>query len=415
MLKAILHEKITQDFIKISIGNVLEWYDFTLYGFFALQISHIFFPQLSSYAGLLLVFMTFAVGFLARPIGAAIFGIIGDRWGREYAVNLSIWLMVIPSVLIGCLPGYAQIGYLAPLLLMGLRIFQGISAGGQFSGLIVIASNSKPTQRTFLISLVYSISVIGSFLASIIGLLTLKLTSSYVIFSAWHQQSWRLAFLFSIVIFLVYLRLNHTATYLSHKTKSKLSLSRVLKSQPLEFAALSLFALANGTIYYILFTYLVAHIESSLQISGTIAFATENLLLLISIILYPWFGYRAAGSISRIKAAKFHLLCFLTTLSIIYLGKDYIWINGIGVILLVVSSCAITTYVISVFAETFDNRYRMTAFSLAYNIGATLSGLAPFIAELFSRVSKHAILYELGLAALGIYVALVILPKAYQA
>lgn len=126
------------DFIKSSFGNIIEWYDFTIYGLFALQIAKSFFPNDNRLISLMFIFATFAIGFLARPLGSIIFGILGDNYGKSYAVNLSIWLMAIPTMLIGILPSYQQIGILAPILLIILRICQGISAGGQFSGLIIL-------------------------------------------------------------------------------------------------------------------------------------------------------------------------------------------------------------------------------------------------------------------------------------
>ena len=102
--------QLTKDFIKTSLGNMLEWYDFSLYAFFALRMSQSFFPNFSPFISLLLAFLTFGVSFIGRPIGSLIFGYIGDRIGKHYSVNLAIWCMAVPTIIIGLLPTYSQIG-----------------------------------------------------------------------------------------------------------------------------------------------------------------------------------------------------------------------------------------------------------------------------------------------------------------
>ena len=112
------------------IGNVLEWYDFAIYGYFAAQIGRQFFPHEDPVAQLLSAFGVLAVGYLIRPIGGVLIGHIGDCFGRRAALTFSVAAMAIPTFLIGLLPGYASIGLLAPIALVVLRIFQGLSVGG---------------------------------------------------------------------------------------------------------------------------------------------------------------------------------------------------------------------------------------------------------------------------------------------
>lgn len=116
--------------LSCMIGNALEWYDFALYGYFATTIGSLFFPKISTFASLMATFGVFAAGFIMRPLGGAIFGHIGDKIGRKNALLWSIYLMAIPTTLIGLLPTYEQIGWLAPLLLTLIRLAQGLSMGG---------------------------------------------------------------------------------------------------------------------------------------------------------------------------------------------------------------------------------------------------------------------------------------------
>ena len=119
------------------IGNVLEWFDFAVYGYFASDIGRQFFPQSSPTAQQLLAFAVFALGFCARPFGSLVLGVVGDRIGRRALLTLSIALMGGATLLIGLLPTYAQIGVAAPVLLVALRVVQGFSLGGEFTGSMV--------------------------------------------------------------------------------------------------------------------------------------------------------------------------------------------------------------------------------------------------------------------------------------
>src|SRR5262249_40577916 len=119
------------------IGNVLEWYDFAIYGYFATAIGHHFFPHEDAVAQLLSAFGVFALGYLMRRVGGVVVGHIGDRFGRRAALTFSVAAMAIPTFLIGLLPGYATLGLLAPIALTFLRMVQGLSVGGEYTSSMV--------------------------------------------------------------------------------------------------------------------------------------------------------------------------------------------------------------------------------------------------------------------------------------
>src|SRR5258707_5011256 len=130
------------------IGNVVEWYDFAIYGYFAAQIGRYFFPHEDAIAQLLSAFGVFAIGYLMRPIGGAIVGHIGDRFGRRAALTFSVTAMAIPTFLIGLLPGYATLGVAAPILFTLLRMLQGLSTGGEYtSSLVFLVERAPPGRR----------------------------------------------------------------------------------------------------------------------------------------------------------------------------------------------------------------------------------------------------------------------------
>ena len=150
-----------------AVGNVLEWYDFGLFGFFAPTIARQFFPREDGLAALMETFGIFATGFLMRPLGGLVFGHIGDRLGRKRALELSVLLMAVATTMLGLLPGHAAIGVAAPVLLTALRLLQGLSIGGEYVGsMSFLAEHAPPGRRGFIGSWSGSSVVLGSLLGS---------------------------------------------------------------------------------------------------------------------------------------------------------------------------------------------------------------------------------------------------------
>jgi MHS family proline/betaine transporter-like MFS transporter len=138
---------VIKSILSSSIGNVLEWYEYTLYAYFATVISSLFFPVDNPYVSMMMTFATFAVGLAARPIGGIIFGYIGDKYSRKRMLTLTMLLMSIPTICIGLLPTYEQIGIFAPIILIMLRILQGIALGGEFGASCVYLFESVPQNK----------------------------------------------------------------------------------------------------------------------------------------------------------------------------------------------------------------------------------------------------------------------------
>ena len=153
-----------------SIGNALEWFDFLVYGYFATTIGRLFFPAQDAISSLLAAFGVFAAGFLMRPLGSLVFGYIGDKKGRKLALTASVALMALPTFLIGALPTYEQIGSWASVLLILMRLLQGLSVGGEYTtSSIFLVERSNPDRRGFLGSFVPLGSCAGVLLGSAIG------------------------------------------------------------------------------------------------------------------------------------------------------------------------------------------------------------------------------------------------------
>src|SRR3954466_14016066 len=180
-----------------TLGTVFEWYDFFVYGTLATVIAKLFFPAASPTAGLLLTLATFGAGFGVRPVGAILFGWLGDRLGRKYTFLVTITLMGLATAAIGFLPTFAAVGVAAPALLVFCRLLQGLALGGEYGGAaIYVAEHAPRGKRGFYTSFIQA-SVIGGFLLSV----AVVLGSNWLVApEAREQWAWRLPFLISILL-----------------------------------------------------------------------------------------------------------------------------------------------------------------------------------------------------------------------
>jgi MHS family proline/betaine transporter-like MFS transporter len=180
-----------------AVGNLLEWYDFAVYGYFAASIGRAFFPEQDKVAQVLAAFGIFAVGFLMRPIGGALFGHIGDRLGRRVALTWSVAAMAIPTFLIGVLPGYDVLGIAAPVLLTLLRMVQGLSVGGEYTTSIVFLVEQARPERRGLVGAVADVGAVSGILAGSAAGAVLESLMSAEAVQSW---GWRIPFWIGLVV-----------------------------------------------------------------------------------------------------------------------------------------------------------------------------------------------------------------------
>ena len=180
-----------------AIGNVLEWYDFAVYGYFAAAIGRTFFPSEDPVAQVLAAFGIFAVGFLMRPVGGALIGYIGDRLGRRAALTFSVAAMAIPTFLVGVLPGYDTLGIAAPILLTLLRMIQGLSVGGEYTTSVVFMVEHAPPDRRGMVGAMACCGAVGGILA---GSATGAVLASLMSPEALESWGWRIPFMLGLVV-----------------------------------------------------------------------------------------------------------------------------------------------------------------------------------------------------------------------
>jgi MHS family proline/betaine transporter-like MFS transporter len=179
------------------IGNLLEWYDFAIYGYFASQIGRHFFPHEDAVAQLLATFGVFAVGYLSRPIGGVLVGHIGDCFGRRAALTFSVVAMAIPTFLIGVLPGYQTLGVLAPIGLTLLRVAQGLSVGGEYTGSMVFLVEHAPEGRRGLMG---ALGASGTTAGILLGSAVAAAFAASMSTAALDDWGWRIPFLLGLVV-----------------------------------------------------------------------------------------------------------------------------------------------------------------------------------------------------------------------
>ena len=271
------------------IGNALEWYDFAVYGYFAVPIGRHFFPHEDPIAQLLAAFGVFALGYLVRPLGGVVVGHIGDRFGRRPALIFSVGAMAIPTFLIGILPGYATLGVLAPILLTLLRVVQGISVGGEYPCSMVFMVESAGEGRR---------GIIGAFAAmgAVIGILSgsaagaaLAAAMSPETLEAW---GWRIPFLFGLVAGAAGLILRrHVLESEPVAPTGRTPIVETLRDHGRVVARLVALTTFTSVPFYILFIYIVSWLQVADGIPPATALEinTINMILLLpAMLLAGW-------------------------------------------------------------------------------------------------------------------------------
>ncbi|PSK94261.1 MFS transporter [Taibaiella chishuiensis] len=276
-----------------SAGTLIEWYDFYIFGSLAVVIATKFFPQGNPTAAFLSTLATFAAGFVVRPFGALVFGRLGDMIGRKYTFMLTLLLMGGATFLIGCIPGYETIGFLAPLLVLLLRLLQGLALGGEYGGAATYVAEHAPAhQRGYWTSWIQTTATVGLFISLIVILIT-KTVLSKEAFDLW---GWRVPFWLSILMVLVsYLirrKMSESPLFAKAKAEGKTSTNPLKESfgnrYNLKFVLLALFgaAMGQGVVWYTGQFYALSFIQKTCNIESA---QTDSLLAIALLMGTPFF------------------------------------------------------------------------------------------------------------------------------
>jgi MFS transporter, MHS family, proline/betaine transporter len=401
------------------IGNVLEWYDFGVYGYLVPTISQLFFPSGDPVVSLLSTFAVFGVGFVMRPVGSILFGIYGDRHGRRKALSTVVFVMAFATFAMGLLPTYSQVGVLAPALLVVVRLFQGLSAGGEWGGSTAYIVEFAPAGRRGFFGSWQLVGVGGGFLLGSLTAALLNATLSQADRLAW---GWRLPFLFGIAVGIVgaYLRwrLDDTPKFTEIEQKGAVSsapLAEALRRYPRQTLLAFGVTLHNTVAYYIALVYMTSYMTSVGKLPQGTALWIGTSSLAVFVLLLPF-----VGSLSdRIGRRP---LLIASCIGYAVLGYPFFLMASSGNTQLALAAqlLMVLLYVPyagacpAFYAEIFPTRVRYTALSIGYNIAvAVFGGFAPFIATFLVRLTdnNHAPAAYVMLAAI---VTLVILLRTRE-
>ncbi|MBS0325538.1 MAG: MHS family MFS transporter [Proteobacteria bacterium] len=370
------------------VGTTIEWYDFFLYGIVAgLVFNHLFFPETTPLMGTLLAYATFAVGFIARPLGGVIFGHFGDRIGRKSMLILTLMIMGVATFLIGLLPTYASLGVWASVLLLILRVLQGIGLGGEWGGSVLMAYEYAPPEKRGLYA---SLPQVGLSIGLCLGTGVVALVSLLpeAQFMSW---GWRVAFLLSgILVFVglyIRLRIFETPEFASVKAQHKEAKIPIVelfthykKNILLGMGARYI----DGVCFNIYAVFAIGYLANQLHFPRTTALLGVTIASLVMIVFIPLFG-SLSDRIGRSKVYGWGAVitgaAAFPSFWIFHNTVDPLWIWLAIVIPFGIVYAAVYGPEAALFAELFDTRVRYTGISFVYQFsGIFASGLTPLIA-----------------------------------
>jgi metabolite-proton symporter len=393
------------------IGTTVEWYDFTIYGIAAaLVLGPQFFPRLSETAGLLAAFATFGVGFIARPLGAALFGHYGDRIGRKSALVWSLLLMGLGTLLIGCLPGYDKIGVAAPILLVTLRFVQGIGIGGEWGGAALLAAEYAPAKKR---GLYVAWPQFGNPAGLLLGNAVFLLCRTSLGKDSFLTWGWRIPFIASAVLivigFAVRFALEETPAFKKAargRSIERAPLVTVLQKHLGKLLLIGGAFLLNNTAFYIVTTYTLAYVrqhtgqvDPSLALGAQIAGAA---VLAAGILFFSWLSDRIGRKWTVLPLYAAWIVWIWPMFWLLKSGSPSAFIIAV-----VVGSFLTSAYgpLGAFLLEQFDTRIRYTGGGVGMQLGAIFGGgLSPIVATQLNA--------SFGLLGVQIYIAAVAVISA---
>ena len=368
------------------IGTSLEWYDFFLYGTAsALVFNKLFFPNFDPLVGTLLAFATYAVGFIARPLGGLVFGHFGDRVGRKQVLIVTLLIMGIATFLIGALPTYQAIGVAAPILLVVLRFVQGLGLGGEWGGAVLMSLEHGAPDRRGLNASWPQVGVpVGNLLAAgVLGLLNLLLTEDA--FLSW---GWRIAFFLSGALVLVglWIRMTITESPLFEEVesageKARMPLIEVIKRHPRGLLVAMGARLGTDVAFYTFTLYILTFLTANLGLPRSVGLNAVLIGSAVQIALIPLFGglsdrygRRPVYALGAVSAAVWAFVFFplLSTRSPVVIV--------LATVVALITHAAMYGPQAAFIAELFSTELRYSGASMGYQIAGVLGGgIAPLV------------------------------------
>jgi MFS family permease len=423
--------QIPQDFRRVivaaAVGNVIEWYDFYIFGSLAAILSVKFFEQTHPVAALLSTIALFTAGFLIRPLGAFLFGWLGDRVGRKTTFLVTLTGMGLGTGVIGLIPSFQSIGVTAAILLFGLRIIQGLCLGGEYGGAITyVAEHVSDERRGYYTGWLQTSPTLGI----VVSMIVIVGTRAYLGTEAFNAWGWRIPFLvsFLLVAIAIYIRLRLQETPIFEEIKAKGQMTKnpwkeAFLSSNIKFVLIaSIVVIGQGVVWYsgqfwaLYFLQQVSKVDvvtSSYIVGVALLIATPTLIffgwlsdligrkpvilggmLLASLTYYPLYSW--LGMVTQPGNINYPVAVFIICILVSYVGMTY---GPIGAFL----------------AEYFPGRIRYTSVSVPYHIGNGWGGgLVPFVTSASFQATGslgYALIYPIAIPAVCFVLALFLMPE----
>lgn len=393
-----------------SLGGMLEFYDFMIYGIFAVYFAHQFFPGGNPILAVIETYVVFVLGFIARPLGGIIFSYIGDEYGRKKVLLITVTIMGVSSLSFGLLPTYSQIGIAAPILLLCLRLIQGLALGGELPSTYVYISESLPDKK----GKAFGITIAGVNAGLLLGIAINAVLNIFLTPSELSLFGWRIPFILGgglcLISYFIRKTLHETAAFIKIREKIKFPLKHLLKYHWSQFFTATFIVAMIGGCGVVVNVYMPTYLHVVLKIENTLISKVMLIMMLVNLVVV----YISGNLVDKISATK--LLGFYLVIAMPLIPCAY-WLisNGVslitGVMLLGVLQGAVFPVAALLITDIFPAEIRLTGVALAYNMGNMLfGGMAPIIISLLIKrgygVALSPAFYMLSLVLiclLGLY------------
>ncbi|OZM77087.1 MFS transporter [Pseudonocardia sp. MH-G8] len=390
-----------------NCGNFVEWFDFAIYGYLAPVLAGLFFPAGDRTTQLLSVFAVFAVSFAARPIGAMVFGPLGDRIGRRRTLAIVVLLMSGATCAIGLLPTYDSIGVAAPLLLVLCRIAQGFSAGGEYAGASIFLVEHAPAHRRGFYASFIPASSYAAFLVAVALVTGLTVALPETAMQSW---GWRVPFLlaglFGVVALFIRSRVEDTPAFKAieaTKTVARRPLRDTLRTQWKPLLVIFGIVVTDSVYYYMIWTYMPTYLSEEVGMEYSDALLANSLALTVLLVVVPLAGV-LSDRIGRkpMLLGAFLGFAVLTVPAFWVAGLGQIGLAIVGQLIFLVPAFLLDTPMSAALAESFPAEVRYSSGALAYNIGYIVGGAAPFVSTLLIASTGNVLAPAFYIVALAV-------------
>jgi len=370
------------------LGNAVEWYDFSVYGFLAIIIGKVFFAAAPASVQTILALVTFSIPFLVRPLGAAVFGTLGDKYGRKRVLTLTIILISLSTCAIGLIPGYAAIGVAAPILILIAKIIQGLSVGGEYAGAMTFVAEYSPDRRRgFLSSWLDFGSVAGFLFGILVVFIVTKLTGGQLSPEGW---GWRIPFLLSLPLGLIGLYLR------SHMEESPAfegegengegdtqSVMDIIRANAKNIILCCCLVIMTNVAYYMVLVYMPTYLSEIVHFPHGKAEIITICIMVGMLIIQPIFGWLSdkIGRRPFVIIGSLGYLCLSIPAFTLIRHDDMSHVYA-GLAILAFLLCCFNSIQASVLPALFPTEVRLRTLGISFNISVFIAGVTPPVAAI---------------------------------